>query len=139
MFACGILSVALIEGMREEKSRAWWISAWLLLLLLTPQRRYDFYLPWPMEEEPRTAFDSLTEDIERPLNRNVTLVFAEEPENWEYIRDYFTYMAAYDLQAPSVRACTAAQLQEESTDADIARLEEEYTLLIPEVTYDKLK
>ena len=69
----------------------------------------------------------------------MTLVFSEEPENWDYIRDYFTYMAAYDLQAPSVRACTAAQLQEESTDADITRLEEEYTLLIPEVTYDKLK
>ena len=139
-FACGILSIAMIAAMEEGKEKTLWLSIWLLLLLLTPQRRYDFYLPWQMQDEPRTAFDKLTENIEKPYDRNITLVFEKEPENWGYIADYFTYMAEYVLDAPSVRACTLKELQAGETEPERTDPKEDSDiLLIPENTYDKLK
>ena len=139
VFACGILSVALLQGLENEAGKTWWVSAWLLLLLLTPQRRYDFYLPWPMEDEPRTAFEKLTEGVAKPMEQDITLLFAEEPENWGYIRDYFSYMAEYVLEAPSVQALTAEQLENENKSADVEKSEDKFILLIPEDTYVKLK
>lgn len=116
-YACGLMSLALPEIWRDGGGsaqrlhlRSALMAGWVLLIALSMGRRYDFYLKWPMDGEPRTALEAVIAEHSVLPGKNYLIVIGDENED----REYLQYMARYVLNSEQVTVLTPEELHEKT-------------------------
>ena len=113
VLAAALLSVSMMK-LPNGKRKTVLCLLWIPVMAISMRVRPDFYLRWPMEHEPRLAFEKLIRDEGRPEEGEncVVLVSGAETDS-EYLR----YMVRYVLDSPNVDVIEGGSEEEEKAAA----------------------
>ena len=114
VMAAALLSVSLMK-LSDGERKTILCLLWIPLLAVSMRVRPDFYLRWPMELEPRTAFEKLIREEGMLQNGEKCLILVSGAEA---DTEYLSYMARYVLNSPDVDVIEV-ESEEEKVDETV--------------------